>query len=115
MQTYLEYLRLKYTLVFYCSLPLLKQYNNLKKNKEFKVYGLDGKICIHSEIKKLKEAARHYGLDEGKPIFFSGHRHVTDEELAEQRVRGEMGMVPDPQDLPAMMEYVEEVREMGLA
>ena len=67
------------------------------------------------QIKKLKDAARNYGLDEGKPIFFSGHRHVTDEELAEQKVRGEMGMVPDSQDLPAMMEYVKEVREMGLA
>ena len=67
------------------------------------------------QIKKLKEAAKHYGLDEGQPIFFSGHRQVTDEQLEEQKQRAEFGMVPDPQDLPAMMEYVKEARELGLA
>jgi hypothetical protein len=67
------------------------------------------------QIKKLKKAAQEYGIDEGKPIFFSGHRHVTQDELEEQKHRAELGMVPDPQDLPAMMEYVKEVREMGLA
>jgi hypothetical protein len=67
------------------------------------------------QINKLKKAAKEYGLDEGKPIFFSGHRIVTDDELAEQKARGEMGMVPDPQDMPAMMEYIKEAREMGLA
>ena len=66
------------------------------------------------QIKKLKDVANGYGLGEGKPIFFAGHRVVTDEELAEQRQRGEMGLVPDPQDLPAMMEYVKEMREMEL-
>lgn len=66
------------------------------------------------QIKKLKDAAKGYGLDEGKPIFFSGHRPVTDDELAEQRSRMELGLVPDPQDLPAMMEYVKEMREMEL-
>lgn len=78
-------------------------------------------LCIPShkgdikQIQKLKRAAREYGIDGGKPIFFSGHRTVTEEELAEQKQRGEMGLVPDPQDLPAMMEYVKEAREMGLA
>jgi hypothetical protein len=67
------------------------------------------------QIKKLKDAAKHYGLDEGKPIFFSGHRQVTDTELEEQKSRSNMGLVPDPQDMPAMMEYVKESREMGLA
>lgn len=79
-----------------------------------------GYLCIPSvkgdirQIKKIKDAAKHYGLDEGKPMFFSGHRVVTDEELAEQKSRAELGMVPDPQDLPAMMEYIKEMREMGL-
>ena len=67
------------------------------------------------KIKLLKDAAKHYGLDEGHPLFFSGHRQITDDELIEQKSRAEMGLVPDPQDLPAMMEYVKEVREMGLA
>ena len=66
------------------------------------------------QIKKLKEVAKHYGLDEGKPIFFSGHRQVTDEEFEEQKARSDLGLVPDPQDMPAMMEYVKEMREMKL-
>jgi len=77
-------------------------------------------LCIPSirgdikQIRKLKEAAQHYGVNEGKPIFFSGHRKVTEEELEEQKQRGEMGLIPDPQDLPAMMEYAKEAKEMGL-
>ena len=66
------------------------------------------------QIQKLKTAARNYGLEGGVPIFFSGHRPVTDEELAEQRSRMDMGLVPDPQDLPAMMDYFKEAKEMGL-
>jgi len=66
------------------------------------------------QIKKLKDVARHYGLEEGTPIFFAGHRPVTDDELAEQRQRLELGLVPDEQDLPAMMDYVKEMRDMKL-
>ena len=66
------------------------------------------------QIQKLKRAAREFGLNEGKPLFFSGHRQVTEEVLEEQKSRAELGLVPDPQDLPAMMEYVKEMREMKL-
>jgi len=78
-------------------------------------------LCIKSirgditQIQKLKRAAREYGINEGKPIFFSGHRQVTEEELEEQKQRAEMGLVPDPQDIPAMMEYFKEAKEMGLS
>jgi hypothetical protein len=67
------------------------------------------------QIKKIKEAAKHYGIDEGKPIFFSGHRQVTEEELQEQKQRAELGLVPDSRDLQAMMEYVKEMRDSGIA
>lgn len=66
------------------------------------------------QITKLKNEARNLGLEEGKPIFFAGHRVVTEEELEEQRQRADLGLVPDPQDLPAMMEYFKEAKEMGL-
>lgn len=80
-----------------------------------------GHLCIPSlkgdirQMKKLKRAAQEYGVDEGQPIFFAGHRQVTDEELAEQRSRADLGLVPDSQDLPAMMEFIKEQREMGIA
>ena len=66
------------------------------------------------QIKKLKNAAREYGLDEGKPLFFAGHRQITDEELEIQKQRLSLGLVPDEKDMPAMMEYVKEMREMKL-
>lgn len=78
-------------------------------------------LCIPSlkgdivQIKKLKRAAQEYGVNEGKPIFFAGHRQITDEELEEQKKRSELGLVPDPQDLPAMMEFIKEQKDMGIA
>jgi hypothetical protein len=66
------------------------------------------------QIKKLKNEAVSYGLGEGKPIFFAGHRPVTDEELEEQKQRMTMGLVPDEKDLPAMMDYIKEMRDMKL-
>ena len=66
------------------------------------------------QIKKLKDAAKHYGIDEGQPLFMAGHRPVTDDELAHQKQRLEMGLVPDEQDLPGMMDYVKEMRDMKL-
>ena len=79
-----------------------------------------GYLCIPAkrgdivQIKKLKAEAKAYGLDEGKPIFFAGHRMVSAEEFEEQKQRADMGLVPDTQDMPAMMEYVKEMREMKL-
>jgi hypothetical protein len=67
-----------------------------------------------NQIKKLKKVAQDLGLQEGHPLFFSGHRRVTDDELEEQKSRAQLGLVPDPQDLPAMMEYVKDIKEMKL-
>lgn len=66
------------------------------------------------QIKKLRDVAKNHGLGEGKPLFFSGHRPVTDEELVEQRQRLDLGLVPDPQDMPAMLEFIKEQRDLGL-
>jgi hypothetical protein len=66
------------------------------------------------QIKKLKDVAKHYGLEDGKPLFMAGHRPVTDEELEMQRQRLELGLVPDEYDTPAMMDYVKEMRDMKL-
>jgi hypothetical protein len=66
------------------------------------------------QIKKLKDAAKHYGLEEGQPMFFAGHRPVTDDELEEQKSRLQLGLVPDVQDTPAMMDYIKEMRDMKI-
>ena len=65
-------------------------------------------------IKRLKDAAKSYGLEEGKPVWFSAHRRVTDEEYELQRQRMEVGLVPDELDVPAIKEDIEQKRKLGL-
>lgn len=47
-------------------------------------------------IAALADAARHYGFPEGRPVWWSGKRRVTDEELQEQEMREKLGLEPDP-------------------
>lgn len=65
-------------------------------------------------INNLKKAAKNLGLEEGSPIWFSGHRRVTDDEYDEQRQRMEWGLIPDELDVPAIKEDLEQKRKMGL-
>lgn len=51
---------------------------------------------------KLAEAARYYGFPEGEAVFWAGKRPITDEELAEQKFREKLGLVPDPLDVGAI-------------
>jgi hypothetical protein len=66
------------------------------------------------KINKLKEAAKHYGLEEGKPVWFAGNRQVTDEEYEEQKNRLIWGLIPDELDVPAIKEDLDEKKKMGL-
>lgn len=65
-------------------------------------------------ISALKKAAKSYGLEEGKPLWFSGYRRVTSDEYDEQRQRMEWGLIPDELDVPAIKEDLEGKRKMGL-
>jgi hypothetical protein len=67
-----------------------------------------------SKIKKLKEVAAHYGLGEGRAVWFSGHRQVTDDEYEMQKQRLEWGLIPDEYDLPALKEDIEQKRKMKI-
>lgn len=66
------------------------------------------------KINKLKDAARYYGLEEGKPVWFSGHRQITDAEYEHQRERMDWGLVPDELDVPAIKEDLDNKKKMGL-
>jgi hypothetical protein len=66
------------------------------------------------QIKKIKDAANYYGIPEGKPVFFSGHRQVTDDEYQNQKQRLEWGLVPDIWDTPAIKEDLQQKKKMGL-
>jgi hypothetical protein len=55
-------------------------------------------------IQELKDAARSYGITEGKPLYLSGHRQVTDEEFENQKRRMAFGLIPDELDVAAFRE-----------
>lgn len=61
----------------------------------------------------LADAARHYGFAEGEPLWWSGKRRVTDEELEEQRMREKFGLVPDPLDIGALRDEARAARQNG--
>lgn len=65
-------------------------------------------------INALRKTAKEYGLEEGKPLWLSGHRLINDEEYERQKQRLEWGLVPDEWDLPALKEDAEQKRKMGL-
>jgi len=73
------------------------------------ILGQDGDImnvfCLKGDRKALAalhEAAKHYGHGDGKAVWWSGKRRVTDEELEEQQTREKLGLTPDPWDLGAL-------------
>lgn len=88
----------------------------IEEDGEKKVLGDDeGNImnvfCMKGDrkaIKALADAARYYGFPEGKPIWWSGKRRVTDEELEEQQMRERFGLTPDPLDYGAIMDALRE-------
>ena len=58
-------------------------------------------LCIASmkgdikQIKALRNAAKSYGLDEGKPMWLSGHRLVSNDEYEEQNENFEHQPLPE--------------------
>lgn len=63
-----------------------------------------------ASIKALTDAARSYGFPEGKAVYWSGKRPVTDEEHEEQLTRQKFGLIPDPLDVGALRDEVMERR-----
>ena len=53
-------------------------------------------------IEAITAAAKHYGVGEGKPEWWSGVRQIDDEEYEYQQARASAGLVPDPLDLAAI-------------
>lgn len=53
---------------------------------------------------QLRDAAKSFGIEEGKPVFLSGVRPVTDEQYEEQRQRMLFGLNPDPEDSFAQLD-----------
>jgi hypothetical protein len=54
-------------------------------------------------INELTQAVRHYGILVGEPVFLSGHRKIDDEEFEYQKQRQAFGLIPDENDIPALV------------
>lgn len=61
-------------------------------------------------IKALTEAAKSYGFPEGKAVYWSGKRPISDEEYESQLSRAKAGLVPDPLDIAAIREEEQALR-----
>lgn len=55
-----------------------------------------------NQINKLRDAAKHYGEPDGKPVFFSGMGRISEEEYSEQMDRMNNGLIPNLNDLGAV-------------
>lgn len=64
-------------------------------------------------IAALRQAAKHYGFTEGKPVWWPGKRRISDEEYEHQKMREAAGLVPDPLDWRAIQEEERALRQHG--
>ena len=93
----------------------------IEEDGETKILGDgDGNImnvfCMKGDrkaIAALADAARHYGYPEGRPVWWSGKRRITDEELEEQQMREKLGLTPDPLDYGAIKDELRAKKNNG--
>ncbi len=64
-------------------------------------------------IKAITDAARFYGFPEGKPVYWSGRRPISDEEYEHQLSRAAAGLVPDPLDIGAIKDEERALRQQN--
>ena len=64
-----------------------------------------------TKIEALRQAAAYYGFPNGRAVFMSGRRQVTDDEWDNQQARLRAGLIPDPLDHNAMMEEAKYARK----
>ena len=56
-----------------------------------------------SRIKELEEAARYWGQPEGKAVFYPNMRKISEEQHSEQVDRMAQGLLPNMNDLGAVI------------
>jgi hypothetical protein len=56
-----------------------------------------------ARIKELKDAAAYWGEPEGRPVFYPNTRKISDETYSEQIDRMKQGLIPNMNDLGAVI------------
>lgn len=64
-------------------------------------------------IAAITDAARHYGYPDGKAVWWTGKRPITDEELQEQEMREKLGLEPDPLNYGAIRDEARSSKQHG--
>lgn len=67
------------------------------------VLSIEGMKDDKSRIKELSDAARYYGQPEGRAVFFPNTKKISDEEHSEQLDRMKQGLIPNLNDLGAVI------------
>lgn len=67
------------------------------------VLSIEGMKDDKSKIKELTEAAKYWGEPDGRAMFFPNTRKISDEEHSEQMDRMKQGLIPNMNDLGAVI------------
>jgi hypothetical protein len=67
------------------------------------VLSIEGMKDDKSRIKQLSDAAKYYGQPEGRAMFFPNTKKISDEEHSEQLDRMKQGLIPNLNDLGAVI------------
>ena len=88
--------------------------NKVVKNENGDFLMIMSKKHDKNQIEKLRLAAKSCGIDGGEPVFWSGHRPVSEEEYQEQVARLTVGLVPDKLDYFAAKEELDGRKRNGI-
>lgn len=78
------------------------------KDKNF--LSIASEVGDPKRIRKLRDTVHSFGINEGGPVFFAGHRKIDDEEYEHQRERARLGLVPDTEDVGSL---IDDLRNKG--
>lgn len=67
------------------------------------VLSIEGMKDDKARIKELSDAAKYYGQPEGRAVFFPNTKKISDEEHSEQLDRMKQGLIPNLNDLGAVI------------
>jgi hypothetical protein len=66
-----------------------------------------------SRVSQLKDAARYWGQPEGKAVFYPNMRKISEEEHSEQLDRMKQGLLPNMNDLGAVIAAKNTLKQWG--
>ena len=78
--------------------------DQIVKNEDGDIMNIASKRGDQHKMDLLKQAARYYGIDNGRAVFYGNHRQISENEYQEQKQRQRMGLIPDPLDYTAIQE-----------